>query len=375
MSRIIAVIILLLAAAGVLLWQLDVISLGSLDVSRFNRGSQQVYETLDDASVADINALLREERGLDLVATSREGYTPLMEVAARNPEADVTRVLVDATLNAGGDLNHQNDTGMSALMLAARDNRNPEVLLMLLNAGADPTLRDNEGKTAYDHGADNGSLRRSRLYSNLEYLSQHPFNPRWGSGYNSPIDGATFSSRQNHLPNSPRRYRNGVHQGFDFFNGVASVPVDYGTPVRSIARGTIVRVDHEYIEFDENEYNAIIDNARVSPITPEDSLDRLRGKQVWVRHAGGYISRYAHLSETNPNVGIGDVVNVGQIIGYVGNSGTIEAAQQTQSEPHLHFEFWDAQGYLGEDLPPQQIYELVVQVFGKNSEPPFTDSQ
>lgn len=375
MSRIIAVIILLLAAAGVLLWQLDVISLGSLDVTRFNRGSQHVFETLDEASVSDINTLLREERGLDLVATSREGYTPLMQVAAHNPEIDVTRVLVDATLDAGGDLNYQNDAGMSALMLAARGNRNPEVLLMLLNAGADPTLRDNEGKSAYDYGAENGSLRRSRLYSNLEQLSQHPFNPRWGSGYNSPIDGATFSSRQNHLPNSPRRYRNGVHQGFDFFHGVVSVPIDYGTPVRSIARGTVIRADHEYVEFSEADYNAIIDNARVSPITPEDSLDRLRGKQVWIRHVGGYISRYAHLSESNPNVNVGDVVNVGQILGYVGNSGTIEAAQKTESYPHLHFELWDAQGYLGEDLPPQEIYQLVGQVFGESSQPPFTDSQ
>ena len=43
-------------------------------------------------------------------------------------------------------------------------------------------------------------------------------------------------------------------------------------------------------------------------------------------------------------------VRLGQVVGYIGNSGTVEAAQNTQDEPHLHFEVWDAEGFMGENL-------------------------
>jgi murein DD-endopeptidase MepM/ murein hydrolase activator NlpD len=53
------------------------------------------------------------------------------------------------------------------------------------------------------------------------------------------------------------------------------------------------------------------------------------GKYLDVRHEGGIVTRYAHLSAANVRVGQG--VNRGQLIGKVGTSGWTTG-------PHLHFE-------------------------------------
>ena len=53
------------------------------------------------------------------------------------------------------------------------------------------------------------------------------------------------------------------------------------------------------------------------------------GLYIEVQHAGGYSTRYAHLSKFN--VSLGQVVNQGQNIGVTGNTGA-------STGPHLHFE-------------------------------------
>jgi murein DD-endopeptidase MepM/ murein hydrolase activator NlpD len=55
------------------------------------------------------------------------------------------------------------------------------------------------------------------------------------------------------------------------------------------------------------------------------------GRQVVLDHAGGWRTRYAHLSRWAIGLAPGDLVHQGQVIGYVGATGLATA-------PHLHYE-------------------------------------
>lgn len=55
------------------------------------------------------------------------------------------------------------------------------------------------------------------------------------------------------------------------------------------------------------------------------------GKYVCINHNNGYYTCYAHMSRQN--VSVGQVVERGQVIGYVGQTGYATG-------PHLHFEVW-----------------------------------
>ena len=56
------------------------------------------------------------------------------------------------------------------------------------------------------------------------------------------------------------------------------------------------------------------------------------GNVVDIRHSGNYLSRYAHFSRLAAKLRKGQTVNVGEVIGYVGQTGHATG-------PHLHFEF------------------------------------
>jgi murein DD-endopeptidase MepM/ murein hydrolase activator NlpD len=56
------------------------------------------------------------------------------------------------------------------------------------------------------------------------------------------------------------------------------------------------------------------------------------GNVVDIRHSENYLSRYAHFSRFAPNLRIGQSVETGDVIGYVGQTGHATG-------PHLHFEF------------------------------------
>lgn len=88
------------------------------------------------------------------------------------------------------------------------------------------------------------------------------------------------------------------------------------------------------------------------------------GKNIVINHGFGYSSIYAHLS--NFNVRVGQKVQRGDVIGYVGNTGTSIAN-------HLHYEIRlngvnvDPVNYYFEDLTPAE-YEKVIDIASKTGQ-------
>lgn len=182
-----------------------------------------------------------------------------------------------------------------------------------------------------------------------------------------PLPGAGVTTRDSQLPGAPRDYRHGVHEGLDFYSDYCGIQVNYGDPVFAAGPGVVCRVDHGYQEPAVAERTAMLQQCMEEGDTPEDILDKLRGRQVWIAHSFGVITRYAHLSEVAGYLQEGDPIRAGDYLGNVGNSGTSEGARGEKTNSHLHFEIWLEDGYLGEGLTPQEIRSLWKTLLEKNN--------
>ena len=170
-----------------------------------------------------------------------------------------------------------------------------------------------------------------------------------------PIPGAGLPTADDHLPGAPRAYRNGVSQGFDFHDGDAGVPISYGTPVIAAAAGSVVRADTGYVEMDQRAWDVLLADVAAGG-ADEEQLDRLRGRQLWIRTPDGTVLRYGHLADVRDGVRVGSAVYRGQVIGYAGNSGTDVGVAGRTDGVRLRFEIWPSDDtFFGEDLEPTQV--------------------
>jgi antitoxin component YwqK of YwqJK toxin-antitoxin module/ankyrin repeat protein len=87
-------------------------------------------------------------------ATDNEGLAPVNYIAAfRKPRyrssitEETASKAINLLVNAGADINHQNQNGLTPLMMALNQ-KNYAVAKTLLNLGANPNLQDNEGRNA-----------------------------------------------------------------------------------------------------------------------------------------------------------------------------------------------------------------------------------
>lgn len=182
------------------------------------------------------------------------------------------------------------------------------------------------------------------------------------SGLWLPIPGATLPISDAHLPGSERPYRNGVSEGFDFYDGEAGVPIPYGAPVVAAGSGVLERVDAVYTEMTPAAFEALMSDVSEGGASAEE-LDRLRGRQVWLRLEDGRLLRYAHLASTRTGLAAGHRVSRGQVIGYVGNSGTDAGVAGTERQARLHFEIWDGERFFGEGLDADEVRIAAASLF------------
>lgn len=125
------------------------------------------------------------------------------------------------------------------------------------------------------------------------------------SGWIVPTAGPVWSGFQ--TPERP------AHNGVD-------IGAERGDPIVAAAAGTVIT----------SECNASLNGAPYS--CNQDGSPEVAGCGWYVNivHAGDYLTRYCHMGSA-PMVKEGDVVQAGQLLGYVGSSGR-------SSGPHLHFE-------------------------------------
>ena len=171
----------------------------------------------------------------------------------------------------------------------------------------------------------------------------------WGM-FALPIEGGDIPQDLELLPGAARDYRAGIHEGIDF-------PAPDATPVVAAASGTVARVDTTFVDWNAEEQDAALSDAVTLGFTPAATLDRIRGRQVWIDHGKGVITRYAHLSAVEPLV-VGQRIEAGALIGQVGSSGF------PQGGPHLHFEVRVGDDFYGDGLGGDDLLRAVSRLYG-----------
>jgi murein DD-endopeptidase MepM/ murein hydrolase activator NlpD len=177
-----------------------------------------------------------------------------------------------------------------------------------------------------------------------------------------PIVGASVPRSEAYLPGAPRVYRNGVNEGFDFYTSDAGIPIPYGAPVIAAADGIVSRADLDYSELSQEAWDALINTVEVDGAN-EEQLDRLHGRQIWITTDDGRTLRYAHLSRVRPGVEEGQRVYRGQVIGFVGNSGTDDGVRGTNGGARLHFEVWDGEQFFGQEMDSEELRVRAASLF------------
>jgi peptidoglycan LD-endopeptidase LytH len=169
-----------------------------------------------------------------------------------------------------------------------------------------------------------------------------------------PLQGAHLPDKDNNLPNAPREYRKGVSQGFVFTGVDSGISIGYGMPVLAASDGEIVKLDVNFTEMTQSDFNKLLESIKNG--ASENDLTKLRGRQVWIKHSDGTITRYCHLSKISENISFATPIKRGQVIGFVGNSGTLEGIRNSKGNARLLFEVWSNDGhFFGENLKPAEV--------------------
>ncbi len=177
----------------------------------------------------------------------------------------------------------------------------------------------------------------------------------------APMRGMRLPKHAGVYPGARRLYRYGVHEGLDLFNDRFRVSMD--TPVVAAGPGKIVRADSNFVDMNRSTFNRVMTQCVNEHRTSDQNEDLFRGCQVWVDHGEGMITRYAHLNKINAKLRLGQSVKAGDLLGFVGVSGTGQNLPGRTKYPHLHFEILLDGKYLGYGLTPAETVGIFEDIF------------
>ncbi|CAL4064028.1 unnamed protein product [Meganyctiphanes norvegica] len=148
-------------SAIILLWAILLVNTGG-------QAAKALGEDLYDAAIkGDLPAVQRlAGRGpqcKDVNTATHNGnanWTPLIAAAFKN-QTQVVKFLLESCKS---DMNIQDFIGRTALYLAAQYN-NKEIFKLLLQNGADATIKSNDGDTAGDRSLQHGFMDRNLMYT------------------------------------------------------------------------------------------------------------------------------------------------------------------------------------------------------------------
>ena len=184
--------------------------------------------------------------------------------------------------------------------------------------------------------------------------TEQSVDPQYLTGFILPVDNLQpHYDNPLTLPGSPRDYRGGIHEGVDFFPGKMN------TPIKAVKDGEIIRIDSDYTNPPSSYLDELSSLTEQIHFTPDDILDKFRGRQIWLLVPGNVVVRYCHLNSVG-NFKLGDKVKQGQVIAGMGDSGTMDDGI------HLHFEVRIGNTYLGRGMSTDQLIQSYKHLFSKS---------
>lgn len=182
-------------------------------------------------------------------------------------------------------------------------------------------------------------------------------------GFIYPVPGGCLPKSDNLMPNAPRAYRSGVHEGVDMYGVDNCTRIEKGTPIVAAKDGVVIRADTGYHDLTQSELDSAMQRIAAGGANDFDVVDLFRGRQVWIDHGNGIVTRYAHTGGIAAGIEVGTKVVQGQVIAFVGESGTPESLSNPGSAMHAHFELRVGDSYLGKDAPPDEVRAMYEKLF------------
>jgi len=140
----------------------------------FESGVTVLMSALNNGARPDVLRVLLEA-GADVHARTSNGATPLFyAVVAEKPNLEAIRLLLEFK----ADMNVKMASDITPLMAASAKTGNPEVIALLLEAGADTQATSRNGRTAADFAERNPKLKDSAVFEQLREVPDPLLSPK-----------------------------------------------------------------------------------------------------------------------------------------------------------------------------------------------------